>query len=93
MDDNKQKPRGEVMIHESAGTAAPYYSVDLDQPLLDGTRWVDLSTMPLEARVARLLPNAKPRVDWHWTKLDRGRVRVWFRRREHAETFERCLPV
>ena len=67
-----------AMIHEAAGSTTTYYGVELPEH--------DLSTALLDRRVAALIPDIDPMVDWYWTTSE-GRTRVCFRERADAELF------
>ena len=73
------------MIHEATGTVTTYYGVDLDSPSHS-----DLSVLPLDRRVRQLVSGIDPMIGWYWTTHE-GRIRVWFRDRQHAEQFRRSL--
>ena len=72
------------MIHEATGSEATYYGVDLDNSR------ANLSTVPLDRRVAQVISGIDPVVGWYWTAPE-GRIRVWFQKQADAERFRMSL--
>jgi hypothetical protein len=73
-----------AMIHAATGSTTAYYGVDLE------AFRTDLSMVSLDRRVPAVIAGIDPVVGWYWTAPE-GRIRVWFREREHAERFRVSL--